>query len=94
MAARKTNYKEIRKSVVKKTLAQKIKNHTKVIVSPDSILAFEAETNSVLFYKRTDNKGRRNRASFYTININTGEQLELFHNPLATQEIDQYGILF
>ena len=75
-------------------MAQRIKQHTRVTVIATNILAFESETNNVLFYKRMDSKGRRNRALFYTINLNTGVQAELFHNPLAIQEIDTYGILF
>ena len=94
MSPHKTNYKEIRLIETKNKLATKIKKNTQITIAPDNILAFELETNSVLFYKRTDNKGRRNRAIFYTLNIKTGVQLELFHNPLAIQEINSHGILF
>jgi hypothetical protein len=90
----KTNFQEVRLDDLKEKLAVKIKQKTNLIVAPQDILAVDPTTHTILFFKRTDNKGRRNRASFHTINIKTGQQAELFQNPLAKQEIDTLGILF
>jgi hypothetical protein len=59
-----------------------------VQLSADDVLAVETETGLVLFYERNEDKGKRNRATFFTLDIHTGEKEELFQNPLAVQEID------
>ncbi|MEI6222175.1 MAG: hypothetical protein WCP97_05400 [bacterium] len=93
-AVKSTNYKEVREDDLKVKLAKAILSNTHVKVAPADILAVDVMKKIVLFFKRVDNKGRRNRATFYTISLTTGEQTELLNNPLAVQEIDALGILF
>lgn len=92
--ATNTNFTEIRQDTVKQKLSVRIKKKTQVSIPPNLILAYNQTTKDVLCYKLNDDKGNRNKASFYTVNIGNGMRTDLFHNPLAMQEIDAYGVLF
>ncbi|GEM_PF-6729339 len=92
--SRKTNFKQVRDHGEKQKLVSKAAQNTGVELMAEDVIAVETETGLVLFYERSDDKGKRNRATFFTLDISTGEREELFHNPLAVQEIDSDSMFY